>query len=80
MPTLHVRNVPPGLHQRIRSLAAERNQSLSAEVIDLLDCGVYDAELRRAQKDLLVDIRRNRFKPPKGTPRSQALVREDRDR
>ena len=80
MPTLHVRNLPVRLHQRIRSLAADRNRSLSAEVIDLLDRGVSDAELRRAQEDLLVDIRRNRFKLPKGTPRSETLVREDRDR
>jgi plasmid stability protein len=80
MPTLHVRNVPERLHRKIRSLATDSNRSLSAEVVELLDRGVHDAELRRAQKGLLTDIRRNRFKPPKGTPESQILVREDRER
>lgn len=80
MPTLHVRNVPPRLHQKIRSLAEERNRSLSAEVIELLDRGVHDAELRGTQKRVLDQIRRNRFKPPKGTPMSEELLRQDRER
>jgi plasmid stability protein len=36
MATLHVRNVPGELYERLKSLAEEDHRSLSAEVIDLL--------------------------------------------
>jgi plasmid stability protein len=34
--TLHVRNVPDELYDRLKSLAVEDHRSLSTEVIDLL--------------------------------------------
>ncbi len=36
MATLHVRNVPDDLYDRLKSLAEEDHRSLSSEVIDLL--------------------------------------------
>ena len=37
MPTLHVRNVPDELYERIRRRARAQNRSISAKVIALLD-------------------------------------------
>ena len=80
MATLHVRNIPPALHQRIRKLAVAEDVSLSAEVVALLDGAVRDREMRRRHKRLLAEIRRQRFKAPEGAPGTLALLREDRDR
>jgi len=80
MATLHVRNIPPALHQRIRKLAVAESISLSAEVVALLDGAVRDQEMRRGQRRLLTEIRRRRFKPPEGAPGTLELLREDRNR
>jgi plasmid stability protein len=37
MPTLHVRNVPEPLYERIRACAESEKMSISAEVINLLE-------------------------------------------
>lgn len=37
MPTLHVRNVPTELYDRIKELAERERRSISAEVITLLE-------------------------------------------
>ncbi|MBK8129185.1 MAG: hypothetical protein IPK53_09795 [bacterium] len=44
MPTLHVRNVPEALYDRLRERAQERNRSLSAEVLILLDFALDESE------------------------------------
>ena len=80
MGTLHVRNVPDDLHQRIRSLAEVRRRSVTAEVIALLDRAVSEAERQRTRLETLDKMYRNRFRPPPGTPEAQDLIREDRDR
>jgi plasmid stability protein len=81
MPTLHVRNVPDELYDRIRRRARAQNRSISAEVIALLDRAL--AEAGWSQGDvLLAGIRRRRtFQPTEaGAPGSAALLREDRAR
>jgi plasmid stability protein len=80
VPALHVRNIPPDLHQRIRRLAAADDASLSAEVVSLLDRALRDREMRGRQKRVLAEIRRRRFKAPRGAPGAPALLREDRAR
>ena len=80
MAALHVRNIPPALHQRIRKLAAAESVSLSAEVGALLDGAVRDREMRKGQKRLLAEIRRRRFKAPAGVPDTLSLLRGDRAR
>lgn len=81
MPTLHVRNVPDGLYERLRQRALAENRSLSAEVVTLLELAterrpetevaLFD-RIRRRRADLLQA--RGRF------PSSVDLVREDRGR
>lgn len=80
MATLHVRNVPDELYDRLRQQAEEKNRSLSAEVIMLLDSALD--ENRQKQADLLDRMRRRRFFRPAavGAPSSTVFLREDRER
>lgn len=80
MSTLHVRNVPEMLYSRIQHMAGEKGRSLSAEVIVLLEQALQDRERREGQLNLLAQARRHRFKPAAGTPSSDELLREDRER
>lgn len=82
MPILHVRNVPERIYQRLQRLAAERNRSVSAEVITLIE-GAMDAEEQRVEQlKLLENIRKNRYSFPEDmkVPEAWELIREDRDR
>ena len=81
MATLHVRNVPDELYQRLKELAGEDETSLSAEVIRLLEVGVerHPREVRR----LLEWLRQERERDAaEGLPVLDpvALIREGRDR
>ncbi len=80
MPTLHVRNVPEDLYERLRERARRQNRSISAEVIVLLSRAL--AEVGENQVEILNSIRRRRFFRPAavGAPESTALLREDRRR
>lgn len=80
MATLHVRNVPNALYERLREQAESQNRSLSAEVIILLDRALAESDSKQA--DILARIRRRRsFSPAAvGAPDSTALLREDRER
>lgn len=80
MATLHVRNVPDTLYERLREQAESQNRSLSAEVIILLDRALAESDSKQA--DILARIRRRRsFSPAAvGAPDSTTLLREDRER
>lgn len=80
MPTLHVRNVPESLYERLRQQAQEQNRSISAEVIVLLDQALTGTQ--DSQAELLEKIRRRRFFNPNKVkaPDSTTLLREDRNR
>ncbi|MBM4030539.1 MAG: hypothetical protein FJ291_02000 [Planctomycetes bacterium] len=80
MSTLHVRNVPEPLYGNIRRLAQASSRSLSAEVVELLDQAVSEAEQRLRMKELLSEMKANRIRPPAGAPTAEQLIREDRDR
>jgi plasmid stability protein len=58
MATLHVRNVPDILYERLRRQAESQNRSLSAEVIILLNRALDDTG--RYQAAIPADIRRRR--------------------
>ena len=80
MSPLDVRNVPQELYDRLRKIAAAENDSLSAEVVALLERAVKDREMRSRQKNVLSQIRRRRYTAPPGARDSVALLREDRAR
>ncbi len=79
MATLHVRNVPDDIYERVRQLAARRNRSISAEVVSLLHLATA-----RLDEDALyerINRRRSVLRRKVGEfPSSVTLIREDRDR
>ena len=79
MATLHVRNVPDALYERLRCRAKLQNRSLSAEVISLLDRALDETVDQAA---VLARIQRRRSFAPAavGAPNSTSLLREDRER
>jgi len=80
MATLHVRNVPDELYERLKSLAEEHHRSLSAEVIDLLQEAAAAGSRRSrtlAALDALHQIALENGPQPAGT--AARLIREVRD-
>jgi plasmid stability protein len=80
MATLHVRNVPDELYERLKSLAEEDHRSLSAEVIDLLQEAAAAGSRRRrmlAAIHALDRIALENGPVPDGT--AAGLIREIRD-
>lgn len=82
MPELHVRNISPELHERLREQAIADGRSMSAEAIVLLQAAlqpVGDQPARqRAAIERLREIRQ-RSQLPDEVPPAEQLVREDRD-
>lgn len=80
MATLHVRNVPDELYERLKALAEEDHRSLSAEVIWLLgEAAAADSRRRRmlAAIRALDRIAIENGPVPEGT--AAGLIREIRD-
>lgn len=79
MATLHVRNVPEPLYDRLRERAQQQNRSISAEVVMLLDFALEERD--DSQEQLLDRISRRRFFDPvaAGAPDSTTILREDRE-
>ena len=80
MPTLHVREVPDKLYEALREKAKAEKRSISAETISILR-----KDLERpfvSAEDLLRSIKegRKRYRPGKGAPTADALIRLDRGR
>ena len=80
MQTLHVRSVPDELYENLRTLAQERQRSLSAQVILMLNRALLEERRRQEQTAVLANVRRRRFTPPPDAPDSLDLLRQDRDR
>lgn len=80
MPTLHVRNVPDDLYERIRERAQDKSRSITAEVIQLLQRALSENE--QEQGKVLECIQRRRFFRPADVhaPDSTAMLRQDRSR
>ncbi len=74
---VHVR-VPGALYERFRKLVAANNQSVTGQVIELMELWPAQEEARRRQAALLDSIRRNRWVPLAGAASIMDLVREDR--
>ncbi|MEW6718332.1 MAG: Arc family DNA-binding protein [Chloroflexota bacterium] len=80
MPTLHVRNVPEELYERIRERAQEESRSITAEVIQLLQSAL--TENKQEQSKVLERIQRRRFFRPAdvNAPDTTSMLRQDRAR
>lgn len=80
MATLHVRNIPDDLYARLQEIAASEKISLSAEVARLLEQALEEEQVRMSSRNVLAEMRRRRFTPPRNAPESIMLLREDRNR
>ena len=82
MATLHVRNVPDDLYQKISGLAADRQRSIGAEVVMLLGDALRSQAVReeRAQALNRIARRRGRLGNRFCASDSVELIREDRER
>lgn len=82
MATLHVRNVPDELYNRIQELAEQHRRSLSAQILTMLDRALEEESARQNQAELLASIRARRIANPlpDGAPNTLTMLREDRDR
>jgi plasmid stability protein len=79
MATLHVRNVPDDLYERLRRRAASRHRSLSAEIIDLLEGSLGPPDRAAKMTEVLARIRaRREGLPPAPEGYAADLIREDR--
>ena len=80
VPTLHIRNVPPGVYERLRDSAAANGRSLNAEVVAVLARATggwrSDPDFPRA-----MDALRARIQARLGSdaPAPEDLIRFDRD-
>ncbi|MCW5851335.1 MAG: Arc family DNA-binding protein [Anaerolineae bacterium] len=80
MPTLHVRNVPETLYERLQQRARAENRSLSAEVIYMLEMALAEPVPSVAEILERLERRRMSYTPSVNAPDSVQLLREDRDR
>lgn len=80
MSTLHVRNVPETLHERLQALARADGRSLNAQVLTLLSRSVREAPLVPGIVEILATARRIRSRKParRRGPSSLTLLREGR--
>jgi plasmid stability protein len=80
MATLHIRNVPTELYERLKESAEAKRRSLSAQVVVLLNEAL--ASPKPSQAELLERLRRLRSSValPPNVPDSTVLLREDRER
>ncbi len=82
MAELHVRNLPPELHEQLRERARAQGRSMSTEAIASLRYALGSTAGQPAERQAAIEglneIRR-RTRLPTGGPASEQLVREDRD-
>jgi hypothetical protein len=81
MPTLYVRNIPPELYEKLQRWAAEHEQSVNAEMIDVLH-----AEVQRRAQDAEFERRYDEYRKKygedtaPGPPWASDVVIEERRR
>ncbi|MEW6777715.1 MAG: hypothetical protein AB1405_15565 [Bdellovibrionota bacterium] len=80
MPTIHVRNVPPKLYKRLKSMAKDDQLSLAEEVLKILESAAEEGISRKRHRKALERIvrRAQRWEIPPGMPDSTELIRESR--
>jgi plasmid stability protein len=81
MATLHVRNVPEDLYERLRRRAQEEGRSINAETIELLRPALAERD-RVSIEELLAQAERFRATqtPDPDAPTAVEMIREDRER
>jgi plasmid stability protein len=82
MKTLYVRNVPEGLHAKLKRLATRNRRSLGAQVVILVDQALRQVAPQRSRSEALdrIEKRLKRYAAPLDAPDSVSMLREDRRR
>ena len=81
MPTLYVENIPEDLYEALRERARSHRNSISAEVLALLEETVPTPTELARRKEFLARARRLRAKPPHAAgpfPSAEEMLRGDR--
>lgn len=79
MPTLYVRDIPPGLYNKLKRWAKESKRSVNAEVLALLE---QEAERRRERASWfqeLLDFRKEHTLPREAVDEMIQAIRDHRD-
>jgi plasmid stability protein len=78
MPTLHLRNVPTKIYERLRRRAKQNGRSMNAEAVALLEDAV---EREDRTGSITAELRRlaNTINLPPDAPRAEEIIRQDRE-
>jgi plasmid stability protein len=78
VPTLHLRNVPAGVYERLRRRAKQNGRSMNAEAVALLEQAVQREERTGTITD---ELRRlaSKINLPEDAPKPEEIIREIRD-
>jgi hypothetical protein len=79
MPTLYVRDIPPGLYNQLKRWAKESKRSVNAEVVELLEA---EARRRRNNSDWfqeLLEFRKQHTLPREVVDMGIQAIRDHRD-
>jgi plasmid stability protein len=80
MPILHLPDVSLEVYESLRQRAAVHQRTVEAEALGLLERALAGEARGSTQAELLAGLRRRSYTPPRGTPDSVELLREDRNR
>jgi len=78
MATLHLRNVPTKIYERLRRRAKQNGRSMNAEAVALLEDAV---EREDRTGSITAELRRlaNKINLPPDAPRAEEIIRQDRE-
>ncbi|HEY8843805.1 MAG TPA: Arc family DNA-binding protein [Gaiellaceae bacterium] len=78
MATLHLRNVPTKIYERLRRRAKQNGRSMNAEAVALLEDAV---EREDRTGSITAELRRlaNTINLPPDAPRAEEIIRQDRE-
>jgi plasmid stability protein len=82
MATLYVENVPEDRYEALRNRARERNRSIAAEILSLLEENVPTEKELRARRKFARKLEqlRSRNRSTRSFPSTEEMIREDRSR
>jgi plasmid stability protein len=78
VPTLHIRNVPSSIVDRLKQRARKNGRSLNAEVIEALEASVEEEQRRKWVSKRLKELRAE-YVLPEDAPDAVELIRQGRE-
>jgi plasmid stability protein len=78
VPTLHIRNVPSSIVDRLKQRAKKNGRSLNAEVIEALEASVEEEQRRKSVSKRLKELRAE-YVLPEDAPDAVELIRQGRE-